>query len=263
MLVSVRAAGLARTRRAFPAKVEEKSQRSRLMIPSGAKEKRAASAIPLRREGSRVTLTSVRLLCGRSGDAAGRRWRDRFRQEQSRCERRSTRPLVVQSGRLTLDLRDARNHAKPELARELPARVGVSGSYARRTRQGNVGSWHRVHLRLERVRRVGVAAAAWRRLRGHRIGDRALRPDGLTAAVRLWRPRELLRPRFALRPLRSAPPRHPGARPSRRGRRRPRPSQLPFASRTSARRPERSPGRWRPPGTTRGATSRRASPSCP
>ncbi len=62
MLVSVRAAGLTRTPRAFPSKVEEKSQRSRLMIPSGAKEKRAASAIPLRREGSRAALTSVRLL---------------------------------------------------------------------------------------------------------------------------------------------------------------------------------------------------------
>jgi hypothetical protein len=38
-------------------------------------------------------------------------------QEQSRCERQPTRPLVVHRGRLTLDWRDARNHAKGEAQR--------------------------------------------------------------------------------------------------------------------------------------------------
>jgi hypothetical protein len=74
----------------------------RLAVGSSARERsclrleRGHPALPLR-AGSDTARPRVaaRLLCGQSGDAAGRRWRDRSPQEQSRCERQSTRlPLV-------------------------------------------------------------------------------------------------------------------------------------------------------------------------
>jgi hypothetical protein len=105
------------------------------------------------------------LLAG--GDAAGRRWRDRFRQEQSRCKRQTTGPLVVTSRRLVGVGGDDRSRAKA--AASACASRARRATWTRRPSQALEGRTLKQSYVRHLPRRLADEAGFERRLHPHAL----------------------------------------------------------------------------------------------
>jgi hypothetical protein len=106
----------------------------------------------------------AQLLCGPSRDAPGWRWRDRFPQEQSRCERQATRLLLVHRSSLGLKRATLLHRALERLAGRGLVRVEREKTVEGRRRYHALTGKGRETLVAEADRLAAAARVVKRRL---------------------------------------------------------------------------------------------------